>query len=456
MNDLRIFFLELLAFSRKSSRTPESILSSISITAVVFSLTLLILLAIPVFMTKELALLFIYGLAIFEIILGLRVGLLRIGQNPHEQYLSTASRYWKRSFPYLFPALFIPIPIAIVITNFLATNPTNWWLILVSILTSYMMFFFLGVAWSMVIRVVAKRPWPRIVILILAITVLFSAVGSGDFIFRTILTSQSHGDFTQLLVIIAQLSATAFLVLITEIALRGIRLTTQSFGKFWPILLNGRSLGYGQGSSTFFATNKLFIRSTAFHRRIISLILSLLLFLLIIHSVLFVGGSAINQSIVLISILVFTAVSALLISRPSAQLANRSISLLRHLPVNNKKILAGAWLAGLAWQTVIAVLFYGVVGTWININPEIIILIIIGASTQHLLFFGWSKKLTMAVHHNLSLFAVFSLAVLVGILPVLLLPVAGIVQTILMQLIWLGFIGILLHTTTGERTVTYA
>ena len=456
MSDLKILFLELLAFSRKSARTPESMLSSISITAVVFSLTLLVLLAAPVFMTKELALLFIYGLAVFEIILGLRVGFLRIGQNSNEQYLSTASRYWKRSFPYLFPALFIPIPLSIVVTNFLATNPTNWWLILLSILTSYMMFFFLGVAWSMITRVVAKRTLPRIVILILAVTILFSAVGSGDFVFRAILTSQSHGDFTQLLVIIAQLSATAFLVLIIEVALRSIRLTTKSFGRFWPIFLNGRSPGYGQGSSSFYITNKLFIRSTAFHRRIISLILSLLFFLLIIHSILFVGGSTINQSIILTSILVFTAVSALLISRPSAQLANRNINLLRHLPINNRKILAGAWLSGLAWQIVVAVIFYGVVSTWINIDPRVITLIIIGASTQHLLFFGWSKKLTAAVHHNLSLFAVFSLTVLVGILPVLLLPVAGIVQTVLIQLIWLGFISILLHTTTNERMASYA
>lgn len=456
MNELKIFFLEILAFSRKSSRSPESVLSSASITVVVLGLTALVLLAAPVFMTKELSLLFIYGLAIFETLLGLRVGFLRIGSNPNEQYLSVHNRFWKRSFLYFFPAILIPIPISIAVTSFLATNSTTWWLLFVSIIASYMTFFFLGIAWSMITRVIARRVVPRLIILFLSITILLSVVSSGDFVFRVLLVSQNYSDYLQLVVLLAELSTVVFLVMITDIALNYLPITTKKIGKYWPILLVGRSHGYGQGSSSFFATNKLFIRSTAFHRRISGLVLSLILFLLIMYAFLYVGGSQINQSIILISILVFTAVSSLLISLPSAELAQRKIITLKHLPVDEKRILAGGWLAGLAWQIGTAALFFGVIATWINLDSSILYLIMVGAATQHVLFFGWSDKLNKVRHHNLSLFAVFSLSVLLGILPVLLLPLSGVIQTLLMQLIWLGFIGILLHTTTKERTVKYA
>lgn len=455
MSEIKTFFLEIVAFSRKTSRSPESILSSISVTAIVFSLTILVLLAAPVFMTKELSLLFIYGLAIFEALLGLRVGFLRIGAYSNEQFLSVPSRFWKRSFPYLFPAILIPLPLSIAVTSFLATNPTNWWLILLSIIASYMLFFFLGIAWSMIIRVIARRVIPRLIILILSATVLVSVLSSGDFIFRVLLISQNYSDYLQIVVLLAELSTIVFLVIITDITLNHLPITVKKFGKYWPIFLVGKSHGHGQGSSSFFITNKLFVRSTAFHRRISSLILSLMLFMLIIYAVLYVGGSQVDENIIIITLLIFTAVSSLLISRPSAKAAHRTIDELSHLPVDKKKILVGSWLSGLAWQIGVATLFFGLVATWTNISASILYLVLIGATTQHVLFFGWSEKLSKAHHHNLSLFAVFALTVLLGILPVLLLPLSGFTQTVLIQLIWLGSIGILLHITTGERTVKY-
>ncbi|MEX1123925.1 MAG: hypothetical protein WEC81_02020 [Patescibacteria group bacterium] len=450
MSELKLAYLELTQLSRKSGRTSANTTSTVFVVSAVVALTILTLWLSPITYTREISQIILYSLAIIQIVFGLRVGFLKIGSRNNEYFLPLATRYWQRALPYLIIALLLPAPIVIATTTHLANGSYQWSTVFISQTTNYLMFFLIGLTGAMVIRSLVKRSIVRIIIVAIALIGTILTLSSGSFVFRSVFVNEIT-TYSQLFVIAGQLSVIAILIMITDLLAERLPLTVAKVGRYWPLFLGQRALGFGQGSGQFFKTNRIFLRDTQLHRRLSAIVIGLVIFISLLHVTLLVNGTAVSETLVLITLTIFSAISALVISKLAEEIYYQGTVHNLHLPIDLVRSRVGNWLISWFWQVGITVVLWGIIGSWYTTTQQLIWPLLVAATTQHLLVYGWSGKLIHARHQTLANLAVFGLTILVGVMPVALLQVTPISQTIFIQLIWLLFVGILLQLTSNKK-----
>ena len=436
---------------RQAFAKPAVVVSGGVFLAIVFLLTFGFAILQPYQLTTETAQAVLYVIAVFEIFLGLRVGLLRLSGNEGDYAISASGRFWRRSLPYLVPALLLPLPAAMLLATSQTTETTTA-LLFVGLVTSYLQFFLVAVAVTVLFRRISSNLFARLSLLSLGLLTSLLLLTSNDFLFREVFLFQAQGGQVLLLSVIAHLSVTALAVVAIEGFLQSMRIRPRLFGRYWPIGRLSFLHGYGQGSSSFFQTNRLLLRDSRLHRRLAALLLGLL--------------AVVSVSIIVASLspayqfdtIMWRALILLLAAGAAYNIAEISYQRPKwaarqsHLPIETGEVAVGSWFSGLVWLLSFTLVITGVMANWQPTSVADYGIIALAVINQYVLLFGWQNKLDGAEHQLAARTVVFLMAALIGLVPLAIWTIAPYQTIVVIQLLWLLLTGILLQATKKSPT----
>jgi hypothetical protein len=447
MSELRAWLIPLVAKLRYGHRSPETLISGSILTLGLIALTIGLVWTSSLEITAQTAQLIVYVIALFETLLGLRVGMLRIGYRADEYMISPVSRFWRRAASYLIPAAFLPLPLIIALASHLGGS--GWYFVVaVKILVlNALMFFGIGAVWGVLIRRVTRQLLARALLLVMSIIAVFSISGANWSIFDpAIIFSLNPSAYLSLLVFELAISVVAFAGI--DLLIGQVTLTNRHFGRYYPIFTTVKALGSGSGSTSFYLTVKAITRDSFLHRRLAIIIFSSLILTGLLYayrgwlSELSIDGLLISLFAVFSAVLAYV-LSGNVIKQQQAKLEVGGV-------VANKSAIAiGTFLAGLLWMVMIGSVFWGIIDTTFGASSYLIVFVI-AAINQFILAYGWAAKLAEAAHQSVAALATFGGLVLIGLVPAMLWSISSIGQIVFTQLIWLVFTVILLQITASR------
>lgn len=440
---------------RQSLAKPVVLISAGVLILITFLLMIGIALLQPYQLTTAASQAMLYLVALFEIFLGIRVGLLRLSGKESDYAISASARFWRRSLPYLVPALLLPLPVLMAITG--SQHATaNWLLLLASLITSYLQFFLITLAATVWLRRISSNIVARLTLLFFGLLATILLLNSDNFLFREVFIFQRSGDQIILLSILAHLGVIALSELIIESLLQTIRIRPRLFGRYWPVLRLAFLPGYGQGSSSFFQTNRLLIRDSRLQRRLAALLLGM--FGVVAVSVISTTLDPAYQFTELVwkGLLLLLAATAAFNIAEIAHLRPRWAGAQRYLPTAIKEITVGSWFSGWLWLLAFMIILTGLLAPWQPLGGGDYGVLALAATTQYLLLFGWQGKLRSAAHQLVAKTVVFLLAVIIGFVPLAIWSLAPLPTVAVVQSMWLLFTGILLLVTSPTNAPDYA
>ncbi len=431
---------------RQALEKPAVVVSGGILLAVVFLLTVGLALLQPYELTIEASQSLLYGIAVFEILLGLRVGLLRVSGRESDYALSMSGRFWRRSLPYLLPALAIPLPAAMLLTA-RTGDTTGLWLVFLGLATHYLQFFLAAVAVTVLFRRISRNLFARLALLFFGLIAVLATLSSNDFLFREVFLFEQHGAQAMFLSILAHIGVTAVAVVVIEALLLGLRSRPLLFGRYWPLLRLSFLHGYGQGSSSFFHGNRLLLRDSRLHRRLAALLLGVLAVLSTAAVATGINSAYQFQPLVWHGLLLVLAAAAAYNITQSIYHRLTWAANQRHAPVETAEIAVGSWCSGLVWFSSFMVIIAGLLAGLLLFDTAAYLTVGVAAFNQYILLFGWQRNLQEASHQTVTRIIVFLMAVTVGFVPLFLWNAAPLATILVIQLLWLLLTAVLLYTT---------
>lgn len=454
MAEARVFWVALWGKLRQGFAAPDRALSSALIAAGLLLLAVGLIWFSSLAIDQPTAQIIVYLIAVFELLLGLRVGMLRIGYRSDEYMISTSSRFWRRAINYLIPAICLPLPIFVAIT---ANLVGLGWLGLVvgkALVLNAVMFFALGAIGGILIRRLTKRLFVRAALLVMSVIAIFVSLNTSALVFDPRLIF-SNSYTTLLTVIIFELSVVAVVVVGIELMVGNITLTNRHFGRFYPILLSPHISGSGPGSTAFFLTIKSITRDSLVHRRLAAIVFGYIVVLGLLYN--YAGLlEPVSVSGLVLSLFAVFGGSAVFVVSQNLHLKENLKKFGVVAAFNYSRLASGVFLGGLFWAIIAASVLWGVADITFGAGQWAYVLVM-AVVTQYTLASGWSEKLITSRHQTLSTLTVFGMIILIGLVPALLWNVITVNQILFVQLIWLILTVILLQLTNrDQRTIKYA
>ncbi len=431
---------------RQALAKPATVVSGGVFLTIVFLLTFSLSILQSYQLTTVTAQAVLYVIAIYEIFLGLRVGLLRLSGKESDYAISASGRFWRRSLPYLAPALLLPLPAAMLLATS-QSDTSSTALLFISLVTSYLQFFLAAVAATVLLRRISSNLFARLTLLVLGLLAVLLILTSNDFIFREVFLFQSQGSQAHILSILAHLSVAALAVVVIESLLQSVRIRPRLFGRFWPVGRLSFLHGYGQGSSSFFQTNRLLLRDSRLQRRLAALLLGLLAVVSVSVIVASIDAAYQFDGIVWRGLLLLLAAAAAYNIAEIAHLRPSWASRQTQLPIVITEVAIGSWFSGLVWLLSFMLVITGLMAGWVTIVTADYAIIALAVLNQYLLLFGWQGKLQDAEHQLAARTIVFLMAALIGLVPLAVWSIAPLPTILIIQLFWLLLTGVLLQAT---------
>ncbi|MEX1051789.1 MAG: hypothetical protein WEC83_00140 [Patescibacteria group bacterium] len=440
------FVADLRVAWRQALGKPAVLVSSGLLLAIVFLLTVGLAVLQPYQLTVASAQGLLYGIAVFEILLGLRVGLLRLTGQDSDYAISKSGRFWRRSLPYLVPALLIPLPVAMLLATSLGQTGSIT-LIFIGFTTHYLAFFLAAVAITVLFRRITANLFARLALLFLSLLVVLLSLSSSDFVFREVFLFEKNGNQAIFLSILAHLSVTAIAAVIIEGMLGSLALRPRLFGRYWPLLRLSFLHGHGQGSSSFFQTNRLLLRDSRLQRRLAALLLGVLAVAAVAVVVKSLQAGYEFDGLIWRGLLLITSAAAAYSIAECAYARVGWVARQTYLPVSQEEVATGSWFSGLIWLLSFVLIVTGLLSSYLALTNSQTIVLIIAVVNQYILLFGWQGKLQQAYHQLTARTIVFLMAVTLGLVPLVMWELAAVQTIIITQLLWLLLTGALLAIT---------